>query len=89
MKVANETSAFLVDAIYYDITDSAHLEAKWKNRLSGKISTCRGPTPVDFLEQSSRRQMDWAKRFIEENDLLTYLGRVPTRSKTKQLKRNN
>ena len=32
LKAANETSASLVDAIYYDISDSARLEAKWESR---------------------------------------------------------
>ena len=57
MKTANETSASLVDVDYYDITDSAHLEAKQENRKNGEISTGRGPTPVELLEWSSRRQI--------------------------------
>ena len=45
LKAANETSASLVDALYYDITDLAHLEAKWENCKNSEISTGRGPTP--------------------------------------------
>ena len=70
MKAANETSASLVDAVFYDITDSVCLEAKWKNCLNGKIRTCRGPKPVELLERSSRRQTEQAKCFIEKIDLL-------------------
>ena len=68
MKAANETSASLVDAVYYDITDSACLEAKWENREKAEVSTGRGPTPVELLERSSRRQVGRAKHYIEENE---------------------
>ena len=68
MKAANEISASLVDAVYYDIIDSAHLEAKWENRKNGKISPSRGPTPVELLEQSSKRLIGRAKHFIEGNE---------------------
>ena len=68
MKAANETNASLVDAVYYDITDSACLEAKWENREKAEVSTGRGPTPVELLERSSRRQIGRAKRFNEENE---------------------
>ena len=55
MKAANETKASLVDTVYYDIADSGRLEAKWENRKNIEISTGRGPTPVELLEQSSSR----------------------------------
>ena len=55
MKATNETSTSLVDAVYYDIIDSARLEAKWENRKNGEISTGRGPTPVESLERSPGR----------------------------------
>ena len=61
MKAANETSTSLVDAVIYDITDSAYLEAKWENRKNGEISTGREST---LVELSSRRQIGRAKRFI-------------------------
>ena len=64
MKAANETSTSLVDAVIYDITDSAYLEAMWENRKNGEISTGRESTLVDLLERSSRRQIGRAKRFI-------------------------
>ena len=64
MKAANEISASLVHAVNYDITDSAYLEAKWENRKNGKISTGRESTILELLEQSSRRQIGQAKRFI-------------------------
>ena len=67
MKAANDTSAALVDAVYY-ITDSAHLEAKWENCKNGEISTGRGPMPVELSKRSSRRQIGRAKCFIEENE---------------------
>ena len=68
MKAANETSASLADAVYYDITDSARLEAKWENHKNSEINTGRGPMPVELLERSSRRQIGRAKRFTEENE---------------------
>ena len=68
IRAAIETSASLVDAVYCDITDSAHLEAKWENHKNSEIRTGRGPTPVDLLEQSSRQQIGQAKRFTEENE---------------------
>ena len=64
MKAANEISASLVDAVYYGITDSAHLEAKWENCKNGEISTGRESTLIELLERSSRRQIGRAKRFI-------------------------
>ena len=67
MKATNETSASLADASYYDITDSARLEAKWENRKNGEINTGREPMPVELLEQSSRWQIRQAKCIIEEN----------------------
>ena len=54
MKAAKETSASLVDAIYYNITDSARLKAKRENRKNSEISIGRGPTPVELLDRSSR-----------------------------------
>ena len=68
MKATNETSVSLVDAVFYDITDLACLEAKWENRKNGEISTGRGPTPFELLDRSSRRQIGRAKRYIEENE---------------------
>ena len=68
MKAVNETSASLVDVVYYYITDSARLDAKWENRKNGEISTGRGPMPVELLERSSRRQIGRAKHFIEKNE---------------------
>ena len=65
MKAANEASASLVDAVYYGITASARMEAKWEYCKKGEISTGRGSTPVELLERSSRRQIGQAKRFIE------------------------
>ena len=50
MKAANEASASLVDAVYYGITASARMEAKWENCKKGEISTGRGSTPVELLE---------------------------------------
>ena len=54
MKAAKETSASLVDAIYYNIIDSARLKAKRENRKNSEISIGRGPTPVELLDRSSR-----------------------------------
>ena len=81
MKAANDTSASLVDAVYYDITDSVRLEAKWENRKNDEISTSRGPMSVELLERSSRQQKGRAKRFIEENETTNEsfnLGNAPT-----------
>ena len=68
MKAANKTSASLVNPVYYDITNSALLEVKWENRKKGEISTGRGPTPVELLERSSKRQIGQVTRFFEENE---------------------
>ena len=38
MKASNEKNISLVDSIYADISDSARLDAKWKNRLLGEHS---------------------------------------------------
>ena len=54
MKAAKETSASLVDAIYYNITDSARLKAKRENCKNSEISIGTGPTPVELLDRSSR-----------------------------------
>ena len=54
MKAAKETSASLVDEVYYNITDSARLKAKWENHKNSEISIGRGPTPVELLDRSSR-----------------------------------
>ena len=81
MKAANETKASLVDAVCYDIADSGRLEAKWENRKNIEISTGRGPTPVELLEQSSSRQIGSVKRFIEENETTNESfnpGKAPT-----------
>ena len=51
MKAANEKNVSLVDATYNDITDSARLDAKWKNRQCGERATGTGPTFSDLQER--------------------------------------
>ena len=37
MRAADEINVSLVDAAYYEITDSARLQAKWDNRINGEV----------------------------------------------------
>ena len=92
MKATNETSTSVVDAVYYDIIDSARLEAKWENRKNGEISTGRGPTPVESLERSPGRQKGRAKHFIEENETTNESfnpGNAPTNNSQPQPKQTS
>ena len=92
MKATNETSTSLVDAVYYDIIDSARLEAKWENRKNGEISTGRGPTPVESLERAPGRQKGRAKHFIEENETTNESfnpGNAPTNNSQPQPKQTS
>lgn len=68
MKTAHVISVSPVGAVYFDITDSACLTAKYENPQNGDISTGGGPTPVKLLERLSRRKVGRVKRFIEENE---------------------
>ena len=75
MKAASEKNISLVDATYADITDSARLDAKWINRIEGEESRGSGPSQVELDERYEARQINRAKRCIEEasdfNDDLT------------------
>ena len=44
MKASNEMNISLVDSIYADISDSAGLDTKWKNRLLREHCRGRGPS---------------------------------------------
>ena len=66
MKAADEINASLVDVIYYDITDSVHVQAKWESRKNGEKCTGRGPSPLELSESSSGRQIGSAHCFIDE-----------------------
>ena len=68
MKAADEINISLVDAVPYDITDSARLQAKWENRINGERCTGCGPSPPELSERSSRRQIEQAHRFIDEEE---------------------
>ena len=66
MKAADEINISLVDAVPYDITDSARLQAKWENRINGERCTGRGSSPLELSERSSRGQIGRAHRFIDD-----------------------
>ena len=68
MKAADEINVSLVDAVYYDITDSARLQAKWENRINGERCTGCGTSPLELSERSSRRQIGQAHGFIDEEE---------------------
>ena len=66
MKAASETNISLVDAKYADIIDSARLDGKWINRIEGEESRGLGPSQVELDERNEARQINRAKRYIEE-----------------------
>ena len=66
MKAADEINVSLVNAVYYDITDSARLQAKWENRINGERCTGRGSSPLELSERSSRGQIGRAHCFIDD-----------------------
>ena len=68
MKAADEINVSLVDAVYYDITDSARLQAKWENRINGERCTGHSPSPLQLSERSSRRQIRRVHRFFDEEE---------------------
>ena len=66
MKAADEINVLLVDAVYYDITDSARLQAKWKKQKNGGVD--RTWPFISLSEIPSRRQLGRAHRFIDEQE---------------------
>ena len=58
MKASNEKNISLVDSICADISDSARLDAKWKNRLLGELE-----------DRYELRQIDRASRYVVEKNL--------------------
>ena len=79
MKAADQINILLVDAIYYGITDSAPLQAKWEDRINGEGHTGRCPSPLELSERSSRRQIGRVYRFIdEEEEIFATTEELPT-----------
>ena len=66
MKASNEKNISLVDSIYADISDSARLDAKWKNRLLGEHCRGRGPSSLELEDRYELRQIDRANRYVVE-----------------------
>ena len=74
MKAPSEKNISLVDATHANITDSARLDAKWINWI-GEESRGSGPSQAELDKSDEARQINRAKRYIEEasnfNDDLT------------------
>ena len=70
MKASNEMNISLVDSIYADISDSAGLDTKWKNRLLREHCRGRGPSWLELEDRYELRQIDRASRYVVEK---TYL----------------
>ena len=70
MKASNEKNISLVDSIYADISDSARLDAKWKNRLLGEHCRGRGPSSLELEDRYELRQIDHANRYVEKTYLV-------------------
>ena len=66
MKASNEKDISLVDSIYADISDSARLDAKWKNRLLGEHCHGRGPSSLELEDRYELRQIDRPNRYVVE-----------------------
>ena len=62
MKASNEKNISLVDSIYTGISDSARLEAKWKNRLVGEHCCERQPSSLELEDPYQLRQIGRANR---------------------------
>ena len=78
MKAADDINVSLIDAVYYDITDSACLQVKSENRINGEKCTGRGPSPLELSERSSHRQIGRAHHFIdEEEDIFATTEKLP------------
>ena len=48
MKASNEKNISLVDSIYVDISNSARLNTKWKNRLLGEHCRETGSSSIEL-----------------------------------------
>ena len=66
MKASNEKNILLVDSIYANISDSARLDAKWKNRLLGEHCRGRGPSSLELEDRYELRQIDCANTYVVE-----------------------
>ena len=62
MKASNETNIPLVDSIYADMSDSARLDAKWKNRLLEEHCCRRRSSSKKLEDRYELRQIDRANR---------------------------
>ena len=66
MKASNEKDISLVDSIYADISDSARLDAKWKNRLLVEHCRGRGLSSLELEDRYELGQIDRANRYVTE-----------------------
>ena len=66
MKASNEKSISLVNSIFADISDSARLDAKWKNRLLGEHCRGRWQSSLELEDRYELRQIDRANRYVVE-----------------------
>ena len=66
MKASNEKNISLVDSIYADISDSARLDAKWKNRLLVEHCRGRGLSSLELEDRYELGQIDRANRYVTE-----------------------
>ena len=79
MKVANKINVSLVDAVYYDITDSVRFQAKWENQINGDRCTGRSPSPLELSGRSSRRKIGQAHCLIgKEEKIFATTVELPT-----------
>ena len=60
MKAGNEANISLADSVYADLSDSARLEADWRNRLAGGSSNGSGPSGVRRVDRDESRQISRA-----------------------------
>lgn len=65
-KAADKINASLMDAICYNKTDYALLQAKWESQIIGERSRVCSPSPLELPERSSCRQIGQAHYFIGE-----------------------
>ena len=71
MKAAGERNLSLVDAVHGDITASARLEARWRNRIQGEKSFGSGPSGYELSTRNEIRQVGSAMRYSQNIDLFS------------------
>ena len=68
MKAADEINHSLVEAVYYDFTNSARLQVRWENRINGERYTRSSLSALELSKRSSRRQIGKAHCFVDEEE---------------------